>query len=471
MTLDMNAMIEINKLGLSGLENVDEFITLANEAERFLKSQKWCKNILRGMFDRGWCHIIGVFYFSIEPTDKHIPNAIWVIVGDLPSAYIDVEDNPNGACAIDAYVMEIQKWIDYVIEGKPVEDLIPIRAPKTKEYAKILQSRIDVVKNEILANLNNEIKSGLTRIGIPYYEQYCIKPVRETSEIISAQQSTSMEPLSMVSTVGSLETACKMFQWLSKEIEDIHTKKFHSLEKIDSNVIEGMYAKFGGLPKSYHVFLSIFGKATLYREFDGYLVGVYPLFEEAKSKEKGSLYCFGHFAGGSACFWGADIRGQDEAPVFELSSGTPKQVSPDFATWLFDRCQLAKKRYSKKEWEKILRGPRPFDKREVAIIEARKLFEWELLERTAHGMFRIRIKNNSDMVLPFLTIGIRHCANKFEGGMWLPVSNIGPGQTGEVEMEPYLSLAPAEEQEVFPRMDPEPEDRELFWEFRKPVKE
>lgn len=157
MAIDISRMIPIDDLSSSGLEYVDELKKLADEAISFISSHEWCKNIETVMIDRGWGFILAVFYIIIEPAEKHIPNSFWVIVGDIPPAYIDTEDNPNGACAIDGYVMEMQKWIDHVMDGKSVDNVIPVNAPPEKKYATMLQSRLNMIKEEILSYFQDEL--------------------------------------------------------------------------------------------------------------------------------------------------------------------------------------------------------------------------------------------------------------------------------------------------------------------------
>lgn len=162
--IDISKMIEIKNIESSNLDNADELVVLSREALEFLESQSWCKRIDKGYLDRGWGYILGVFLFVIEPIDDDIPTHHWVIVGDIPPAYIDAENNPNGACVIDAYIMEMQKWIDHVKQHQPVIDLIPVNAPPTEEYANMLQERIDVIKTEILSAYKDEIESGLNGV-------------------------------------------------------------------------------------------------------------------------------------------------------------------------------------------------------------------------------------------------------------------------------------------------------------------
>ena len=104
MTVRKDNMIQIGNIPQSGLEETFELQKMASEAEAFLLSQDWCKSILNGYLDRGWAGILAVFYFEIIPTTINADNNVWIIVGDLPPAYIDTKSCPNGATAIDGYV-------------------------------------------------------------------------------------------------------------------------------------------------------------------------------------------------------------------------------------------------------------------------------------------------------------------------------------------------------------------------------
>ena len=155
--VDTKHMVNISDLASFDLAYVDELIASSKYALKFIDSQKWCKQVIDVKFDRGWGYIMSVFFLTIDPTHKEIPEHLWVIVGDLPPAYIDVEDNPNGACAINGYVMEMEKWVHNVLRGEPVDKLIPVNAPPIKKYAKMLRSRLNIIKKDILSKFEDEL--------------------------------------------------------------------------------------------------------------------------------------------------------------------------------------------------------------------------------------------------------------------------------------------------------------------------
>ena len=143
-------MINIKVLSSSNLEFLDEIINLSREAVDYLSSQKWCHKIIDGWFAVGWGYIMTAFFFRFDPIGEGVPDNVWIIVGDLPSAYIDAIDNTNGVMAVEAYVIEMQKWVDSVKLGTSIDNLIPVNVPPTKEFANMLEERLQILREEIL---------------------------------------------------------------------------------------------------------------------------------------------------------------------------------------------------------------------------------------------------------------------------------------------------------------------------------
>lgn len=157
MLLRVDALTPIQEIvKLPKTDDAYSLPSMAIEAELFLLGQKWCKKILNGYLDIAWEGILGVFWFEIEPTIKDVDSTTWVIVGDLPSAYI-CNDNPNGVSALDAYVHEMQSWVDAVRAGQAVDDLITVNVSPTIEFADMLESRLRFIQGRLLAGHASEI--------------------------------------------------------------------------------------------------------------------------------------------------------------------------------------------------------------------------------------------------------------------------------------------------------------------------
>ena len=150
----------------------------------------------------------------------------------------------------------------------------------------------------------------------------------------------------------------KAFDDLRSEWRQVGTNKFHMIERVGDREIfeEGLSL---GLPRSYITFLREVGAVKLYRQGDGYDVGVYPVASTATLDNGEPPYALG-------------TRGQK------------KPVSP------------------------------------------------------------------------------RHKGGRFDGGLWLNVKDMAPGQEAVVERDCYSELAPISEHEFYDLPDPDPEPRTLL---------
>jgi hypothetical protein len=100
-----------------------------------------------------------VFLFKIMPATADADEWLWVIVGDLPSAYIVTDDARNPAAALDAYIGEMERWASAAEGGQSVENLIPVDVPPTPENAKRLRKRLAFLDREVLSRHAEDLRS------------------------------------------------------------------------------------------------------------------------------------------------------------------------------------------------------------------------------------------------------------------------------------------------------------------------
>jgi hypothetical protein len=262
-----------------------------------------------------------------------------------------------------------------------------------------------------------------------------------------------------------------MFEWLDAEIGSIRTKRFHRIDGPGSESARHTVSEAASLlTPSYVEFARRYGRASLYRmsRLDLYWLRVLAPPLEAKSRSGDALVEVGGYDEQSAFFnekllsekWG------EESPVFVGSRGRLRKAADTFGEWLEQRARAARKRYTKREWEDILRGPPPFTPEELAVVVARRLFRWQVVGASEAGALRYEVTNGSSRTLPFLSVGIRSRTGRLEGGVWLSVGHIGPGETAVVEKDAYKDLIAPEDVEAYQLPDPEPEERDRYWEFR-----
>lgn len=139
-----------------------ELQELVEEAKRFLQSHAWCRTIKQGYVSHYWPGIMALFYFEIEPTpDSSADEAVWVIVGDVPPAYMDIQTCRTPAEAIEGYVGALWEWVERVKQGDPIPgDVIPVyyrdserEVPPTLEFADLLAKRLTFIEERLLPEL------------------------------------------------------------------------------------------------------------------------------------------------------------------------------------------------------------------------------------------------------------------------------------------------------------------------------
>jgi hypothetical protein len=115
------------------------------EATRFLSGFKWCQSIERRFFGFGVGGVVAVFLFEIKPNNPDVDNTLWVIVGDVPPAYLVTDDRRTPQDALAGYVSEMSSWVTAVREGRSIEEMIPVNVEPTKENAERLAKRLEFI--------------------------------------------------------------------------------------------------------------------------------------------------------------------------------------------------------------------------------------------------------------------------------------------------------------------------------------
>lgn len=144
----MKSPVDLTDLRLCSLSGT--LSALEEAAANFIRSFAWSGELL-AMYD-GFQEprILGLFLVHLRPSQPHVDEWLWVVVGDLPPAYLVADDNPTWQQAIAGYIDEMQRWVDAAKAGAPVDDLIPVNTPPTPEYAAMLESRLRTLRETLL---------------------------------------------------------------------------------------------------------------------------------------------------------------------------------------------------------------------------------------------------------------------------------------------------------------------------------
>jgi|SRR5580700_6794658 hypothetical protein len=118
---------------------------MSDEAKDYISSFPWCATILDEYFGGGVGGIFAIFFLHIRPNRTGIDPWIWVVVGDVPSAYLPVADCQSPAQVFRTYINGMSKWVELARLGKtgtPDQGVPPVHVPATPEWAERLNQKL-----------------------------------------------------------------------------------------------------------------------------------------------------------------------------------------------------------------------------------------------------------------------------------------------------------------------------------------
>ncbi len=165
--VDTTAMIPVADVPASGGDQPERLFEMGAEAERFLTAHRWCGRVTGAFLAWGVAGVLAVFYFEIEPASPNADDAVWVIVGDVPPAYMDVPSCPTPLSAVDAYATCMEDWANDVLAGRSVAEDIPVYyrdstnpVPATPEMAEMVLSRMGTIGRIILPAMEEDLNEA-----------------------------------------------------------------------------------------------------------------------------------------------------------------------------------------------------------------------------------------------------------------------------------------------------------------------
>lgn len=139
-----------------------ELLELAAEAAAFLLAHRWCERVEAGFLARVWPGILAVFLYRILPRGGADPE-LWVIVGDVPPAYIDVLECRTAQEALEAYTDRMLEWVEQAKASGPLDDCIPVyrrgslqRVEPTPALIERLEGRMWFIRERLLPDFDGD---------------------------------------------------------------------------------------------------------------------------------------------------------------------------------------------------------------------------------------------------------------------------------------------------------------------------
>jgi hypothetical protein len=136
------------------LEYYDEVLKVKKEADKYILSFKWCLSIVESSLYLNLGEKLCVFLYEIDTSSSNGDRFFWIIVGDLPSMYLDVYGPKTTIQVLEDYVSLSKDWISNIEKGLSVEECYPFDADPTEEMAKLLKTRVNIIENSIIPNID-----------------------------------------------------------------------------------------------------------------------------------------------------------------------------------------------------------------------------------------------------------------------------------------------------------------------------
>jgi hypothetical protein len=149
-SVDFSSVVPADQMTGGDPEETELLQGMLKEAKEFLGAFDWCESIEESFFGLGVGGVVAVFLFRICPKREGIDDLLWVVVGDLPPAYLVTDNSPSPALALEGYVELMSEWVEAATNGKPVDGLVRVNVAPTPENAKLLESRLAFLNNEII---------------------------------------------------------------------------------------------------------------------------------------------------------------------------------------------------------------------------------------------------------------------------------------------------------------------------------
>jgi hypothetical protein len=150
MDIDTSDFQEESAITGDDPEDTELLREMAAEARAYMEDFEWCPNIESVHLALGVGGIVAVFLFQFDEVIEDDDDALWVVVGDLPSAYVIVEPDDDGRAALSRYCEMMEDWAFNVLKGNSLEESFPVEAEATQEHAEMLRQRIVFLRSEII---------------------------------------------------------------------------------------------------------------------------------------------------------------------------------------------------------------------------------------------------------------------------------------------------------------------------------
>ena len=116
----------------------------------YIQSFQWAPPIKSVCLAYGAGGVLAVFLVTFLRPIGDEDSQLWVVVGDLPAAYMVVDEAKTVDEALLIYCEMMSCWAEAVLGNRPLDNVFPVAAAPTKLNAELLISRITFIRRQIV---------------------------------------------------------------------------------------------------------------------------------------------------------------------------------------------------------------------------------------------------------------------------------------------------------------------------------
>lgn len=128
---------------------------MADEARQYILGFRWAPRKFECDFVWGVGGVFAIFLFKFEQLIAGTDDKLWVVVGDVPSAYMVVEPDDSPREAVESYCQMMEEWCDAVMAKSGLSEVYPVEAAPTLANADLLRRRINFIRQDFIAKIPN----------------------------------------------------------------------------------------------------------------------------------------------------------------------------------------------------------------------------------------------------------------------------------------------------------------------------
>ena len=126
---------------------------MAEDARQYIRSFLWAPPEFELELMWGVGNVLAIFLLTSKLLIGGTDDRLWVVVGDLPSAYLVIEPDDSPREAIDRYCDLMSDWCDAVENNTELSQVYPVRAAPTAANADLLERRIKFIREDLMARI------------------------------------------------------------------------------------------------------------------------------------------------------------------------------------------------------------------------------------------------------------------------------------------------------------------------------